>query len=323
MKPIYQRDKFKTGLVGIGILGFLTALVIGASSLNLGARGYTATMEHTGGLRVSEPVQVAGVDVGKVTGIELQGDGVKVDFTVDDDILLGKDTELEVKISTLLGTHYLSVTPKGSGDIGGGTIPASQVRVPFNLQDVIEEGTPEVNEFDVVEIEKSLGEIANVLDRSGDEISPALTQVSKLSGLIAARSDDIGRLLDAGSTVTAQLTQSTGDILNLMKASDLILDTLRARRATIHALLADLTTLGTQLNGVVNDIKGDIGPTLRDLNLAIETLQAHEKSLGQTVDNLAVAGRYVANAAGAGPFVNLYAQGALPNAAACGRGILC
>lgn len=323
MKPIYQWDRYRVGLIGIGVLAFISALVIGASQMNVGARGYTVMLEHSAGIRTGEAVQVAGVDVGKVTSIELDGDQVKVEFTVDDDVRLGKETTVEVKVATLLGTHYLMVSPRGSGDLGDSAIPVSRSRVPYNLQDVIEEGTVSVNEYDTKLIEKSLGEIANVLDRAGDDIEPALDGVGKLSSLIADRSDDVGRLLTAANDVTKQLTTSTGDILSLMKSSDLILDTLRTRRATIHALLIDLTNLGRQLNGAVTDIKADIGPTLRDLNKAIVTLKAHEKSLGRGVDALALAGRYLANATGAGPWANLWANGSLPNNVSCGRGILC
>jgi phospholipid/cholesterol/gamma-HCH transport system substrate-binding protein len=323
MKPIYQWDKYRVGLVGIGVLAFVSALVIGVSQMNVGARGYTVMLEHSAGLRTGEAVQVAGVDVGKVTGIELDGDQVKVGFTVDDDVRLGKETTVEVKVATLLGTHYLMVSPRGSGDMGDSAIPVSRSRVPYNLQDVIEEGTVSVNEYDTELIEKSLGEIATVLNQAGGEIKPALEGVGKLSGLIADRSDEVGRLLTAANSVTKQLNASTGDILALMRASDLILDTLRSRRVTIHALLADLTNLGTQLNGAVNDIRADMGPTLRDLNTAIVTLKAHEKSLGRSVDALATAGRYLANATGGGQWANLYANGSLPNNVSCGRGILC
>jgi phospholipid/cholesterol/gamma-HCH transport system substrate-binding protein len=323
MKPIYQWDKYRVGLIGIGVLAFVSALVIGVSQMNLGARGYTVMLEHSAGIRTGEAVQVAGVDVGKVTGIELDGDEVKVSFTVDDDVRLGKETTVEVKVATLLGTHYLMVSPHGSGDIGDAAIPVSRSRVPYNLQDVIEEGTVSVNEYDTKLLEKSLGEIATVLKQTGGEIKPALEGVGKLSNLIADRSDDVGRLLTAANSVTKQLNASTGDILALMKASDLILDTLRTRRATIHALLADLTDLGRQLNGAVNDIKADIGPTLRDLNTAIVTLKSHEKSLGRSVEALTLAGRYLANTTGGGPWANLYANGSLPNNLTCARGILC
>ncbi|TCJ30829.1 MCE family protein [Nocardioides jejuensis] len=324
MKPIYQYDKYRTGLVAVGALAMLVALVIGASRLNIGARGYSAELANTGGLRNSEPVQVAGVDVGKVTSVKLDGDKVKITFTVDKDIKLGDQTRLEIKISTLLGTHFLSVVPGGAGDIGDTPIPVSQTRVPFNLQDVIEKGTPTVNAFDVNKIEKSLNSMAQVLSVAGDDVKPALQQVSALSSLIAKRSDDLGDLLKATSQVSQQLTESSDDIIALMKASDLILDTLNTRRAAIHKLLADLSTLGTQLNGIIQDNRADLGPILHNLNLVIGTLKSNDKAIGRAVDNLAIAGRYVSNATGGGPWVNLYSKGGLlPDAASCGRGILC
>ncbi|HSX69128.1 MCE family protein [Nocardioides sp.] len=324
MKPIYQYDKYRTGLVAFGALAILVALVVGASRLNIGARGYSAQLANTGGLRVSEPVQVAGVNVGKVTSVTLGGDTVDIEFTVDKDIRLGDQTRIEVKVATLLGTHFLAVTPQGAGDIGDKPLPVSQTRVPYNLQDVIEEGTPEVNEFDVDAIERSFQEMSKVLSVAGDDVKPALVQVSRLSSLIASRSDDLGDLLKATSDVSRQLTESSDDIIALMKASDLILDTLNSRRDAIHKLLVDLNTLGTQLNGIVQENRADLGPILKNLNIVIATLKQNEKVVGKAVDNLAIAGRYVSNAAGGGPFVNLYAKGgALPDNAACGRGILC
>lgn len=324
MKPIYQYDKYRTGLVAFGALALLVALVVGASRLNIGARGYAASLANTGGLRVSEPVQVAGVDVGKVTGIKLAGDKVDINFTVDKDIRLGDQTRLDVKVATLLGTHFLAVTPAGAGDIGDNPIPVAQTHVPFNLQDVIEQGTPEVNEFDVDAIERSFKEMGKILSVAGDDVKPALVQVGKLSSLIASHSDDLGALLQATSQVSKQLTDSSDDIIALMKASDLILDTLNSRRDAIHKLLVDLSTLGTQLNGIVQDNRADLGPVLKNLNVVIATLKKNDKVVGKAVDNLAIAGRYIANATGGGPFVNLYAKGgALPDAAACGRGILC
>lgn len=324
MKPIYQYDKYRTGLVAIAAMAFLVALVIGAGQLNIGARTYKAELANTGGLRVSEPVQVAGVDVGEVKSIELAGDKIDIEFTVDKDVRLGDQTRIEVKVSTLLGTHFLAVYPGGAGDIGENPLPVSQTRVPFNLQDVIEEGTPHVNEYDVATIEKALGEISNVLTVAGDDVKPALQQVGKLSNLVATRSDDIGDLLAAASDVSRQLTESSDDIIALMKASDLILDTLNERREAIHKLLVDLSTLGTQLNAILKENREDLGPVLRNLNIAIDTLKKHEESLGRGVDNLAVAGRYISNATGGGPWVNLYSKGgSLPDNASCGRGILC
>ena len=64
-----------------------------------------------------------------------------VSFVVDEGIELGSETTAEVKVATLLGTHYLQVDPQGSGNLADGRIPLDRTSVPYNLQDVLEGGT--------------------------------------------------------------------------------------------------------------------------------------------------------------------------------------
>ena len=113
-----DRDPFRIGIAAFVGLGLLGALIVVISTVSFGTRSYTAQLPHTAGLRVGESVQVAGVDSGEVTGIELAGDKVLVEFTVDRSIRLGRDTEAAVKVSTLLGTHYLDIDPQGAGRAG-------------------------------------------------------------------------------------------------------------------------------------------------------------------------------------------------------------
>lgn len=311
------QDRYRIGLLGIGALAMLVGLVGALSFLSIGARTYHAELRHVSGLRTGEEVQVAGVSVGEVRGIKLDGRKVKVTFTVDKDIELGKDTRVEVKVATLLGTHYLQVLPGGGGELAGGTIPVEQTKVPYDLQAVLDDGTPFVQEFDLKVIDKSLVQITDTLEATGSEIGPALTGVEKLSQLMATRSDDLGELLRAARKVTRQLTSSGGDILTLMKQADLVFDTLRARRVTIRALLRDLKQLSTQVTGLVDDIKGDAGPLLKDLDTVLKTLKKHDRSLQTTIKSFKLAARYFANATGQGPWGNTYAPGLIPDNITC------
>lgn len=135
------RDPYKLGLAAIAVGAIVVVLVVALSVVSFGATTYTAQLAHTAGLRVGEDVQISGVPVGEVRSIELSGDTVKVRFTVDDADHLGPDTTASVKVATLLGTHYLAIDPKGSGDLSDGTIPLARTSVPYNLQDVLEKGT--------------------------------------------------------------------------------------------------------------------------------------------------------------------------------------
>lgn len=311
------RDRYRVGLLGIGALAMLVGVVGALSFLSVGAKTYTAELRHNAGLRSGEEVQVAGVGVGEVKGVKLDGRKVQVTFTVDDDIKLGKDTRVEVKVATLLGTHYLQVLPGGHGELASNNVPLDQTKVPFDLQEVLDKGTPLVQEFDIDLIERSLAQVASTLEATGGELGPALDGVQKLSQVMATRSDDLGELLRAARTVTKQLTASGGDILTLMKQADLVFDTLRARRVTIRALLKDLNLLSAQVNGLLDDVKDDAGPLLKDLDGVLKTLKKHDRSLQKTITSFKLAARYFANATGTGPWVSLYAPGLLPDNITC------
>ena len=311
-----ERERYRIGLIGLVVMALLAAVVVFLSRQVWGAQSYTAMLEHTGGLRVGEEVQVAGVGVGEVTDIELvDNEAVRVGFTVDDGVRLGDRSKAEVKVATLLGTHFLMVTPAGDGELS--TIPVARTRVPYNLQDVIDDVVPEVREFDTRVIERSMGQMARTLEASGGELGPALAGVRSLSDVVAKRSEDLGALLRAARRVTAQLNDSGGDLVVLMKQADLILDTLRTRRETLHALFRDLTELGDQLRGVVEDTRVDIGPTLRDLDVVIALLEKHDDSLDLAIRNLAPATRYFANAGGTGRWLDQYVHGATPDNVEC------
>lgn len=317
MKPLDELNRYQVGLLGIGAAAFLVAGIGSFAEFEVGSTTYVAEMEHTGGLRPGEEVQVAGVGVGEVKAIELAEESVQVTFTVDSDIDLGADTEAEVKVATLLGTHFLMVSPEGEGELEDGTIPLARTAVPFNLQDVLDTATPELDAFDTATIDAALQEVATTLDASGGELGPALDGVSELSTVIARRSEDLDALLGAAEDVTAQLRDSSGDIVELVDQATLILDTLVVRREAIHALLRDLSTLGEELAGVVDDTRADFRPMLRDLGTVITVLRQQEGNLDRTIATLAPATRYFTNASGTGPWLDQHVPGALPDNLQC------
>lgn len=318
MSNASERQRLRLGLVGLMIFALVASLVVLASRQAWGTRSYTALLEHTGGLRVGEEVQVAGVGVGEVTAITLvDNSSVRVDFTVDRDIRLGERTAAEVKVATLLGTHFLMVRPRGAGQLPEDTIALARTSVPYNLQDALDDLVPEVREFDTEVIEQSMATMAETLAASGGELGPALAGVRSLSEVVVKRSEDLGALLEAARRVTKQLNASGGDLVVLMKQADLILDTLRTRRETLHALFADLTELGEQLRGLIKDTEADIGPTLRDLDTVIGVLRQHDRQLKAAIANLAPAARYFANAGGTGRWLDQYTHGATPDNLEC------
>lgn len=308
MKSLATRDPFTVGMGAILIGGLLAALVVVLSLVSFGRSTYTAELEHTAGLRVGEDVQIHGVSVGKVTGVDLDDRQVLVTFEVDQDKQLGEGTTAEVKVATLLGTHYLEIDPAGDGELADGLIPLARTSVPYNLQDVIEQGTTKLDELDPVVLARALSEASKTLDASADDVGPALEGVAELSRLVTKRSEQTSELLRAARGVTTQLSDSSDDLVALMKATNLVAAEVTSRRAAIHRLFVETTALSQALDAIVQQTDAELGPTLEDLDVAIDTLNRQDDQLRHVLEVMAPAFRYIANATGNGPYADLYSD---------------
>lgn len=307
----------RVGLIGLATLALLAALIAATAVFPFGKETYVAELEHTAGLRVGEEVQVAGVGVGEVRKIELDGKRVRVEFTLDKDIHLGDQTTAEVKVATLLGTHFLLISPQGKGELTDGTIPLARTRVPFNLQDVINETGGLSGKLDVAKISQALNEVSKTMQTTREEFLPALRGISRVSKMFANRSEDIGTLLDSTSTFSEQLAGNSTDITVLMQQGNILMTEIISRRKSIHALLVDLRTIGKELSGLMKENRDDVGPMLDNVNATIKLLTRNHEKLGKVADLLGPTARYFANATGAGSWLDQYMPEATPDNLRC------
>jgi phospholipid/cholesterol/gamma-HCH transport system substrate-binding protein len=113
--------------LGLSTLGFLFVGVLcklylftALGELALGpAGGYTifADFNKASGLEPGSLVEVAGVQVGQVTGIQLVGARAQVRLTLRNDVQLQDDAIASIQTKGLLGGQYLLISPGASDDM--------------------------------------------------------------------------------------------------------------------------------------------------------------------------------------------------------------
>jgi phospholipid/cholesterol/gamma-HCH transport system substrate-binding protein len=79
----------------------------------LGERGYDLVVyfDNAGGLDPKTPVQIAGVEVGKVKNIKLEGYKAKVTLLIREGIKIPADSKVVVKAQGALGDKYIELKP--------------------------------------------------------------------------------------------------------------------------------------------------------------------------------------------------------------------
>jgi phospholipid/cholesterol/gamma-HCH transport system substrate-binding protein len=124
-------------LVGLVCLGYL-AIRLGKLEL-FGAQGYVvfADFVSVAGLKLGDPVEIAGVRVGKVEGIGLADDRARLRLRVSDDVKLQEDVIASVRARGLIGDKFVLLAPGGSDKIiaPGGRI--RETESPPDIPDLI------------------------------------------------------------------------------------------------------------------------------------------------------------------------------------------
>jgi phospholipid/cholesterol/gamma-HCH transport system substrate-binding protein len=159
----------------------------------------------------------------------------------------------------------------------------------------------------IPQLQQALGTVADTMNRTSDEAAVTFEGLSRLSIAIASRDEEIQTLLQRASSVSRLLAARKGDIVALVKESDLILQELRRREAAIHSLLVGTSTLSRELGGLVDDNQAQIGPMLESLRQVTQLLVDREKQLRAAVHNLGPYTRILSNIIGTGPWFDAYA----------------
>lgn len=314
MKSLSSRDPYKVGLGLLASIVVVAVLLVLLAKASFGTHDHEAVFANTGGLRPGEAVEVRGVEVGKVSSISLDysdrdasgSPTVLVKFTMNSDVSVGDQTQATIKVATLLGTHYLEVAPAGPGTLG--RIPLANTSVPYNLQDALDKGSAVVGALNTKVIAKSLVTLADTLGDSKSAIGPALQGVSAVSLLIEKRGEQTASLLTAAASVAKELKANSGNLTVLMQQANLVLTEINSRQEAIKQLLTQSVTLADTVSSLIQNSRADLKPALTSLDSVIQTLNSQSKQLQTGFDLLAPSVRYVANATGNGPWLDLWGQ---------------
>ncbi len=258
----------------VGIF-FLLALVALAVMIELvqgwhpfqARKEYQALFLSTVGLKVGDPVKMAGVEVGKVRTISLEQDRVKVRFDVSEETSVRKDSVARVRQTNLLGGQFLGLT------FGA---PQSPVLPPGS--NVRTEERVNVDQL-ITNLDRNQQQVLHALGQMVEETRKPLSQTAKQLESITAKIDrgegSLGRLVNdprlysevektvAGfHKVVAELESGQGTLGRLLKDPGLYEDT----RVTVANLRS--------LSDGVKEGKGTLGRLFTDDRLYTDAADA-------------------------------------------------
>jgi phospholipid/cholesterol/gamma-HCH transport system substrate-binding protein len=316
-------SRFPSSALKVAVFALVTAVVTAGLVALVGgfstraAHGYAALFTDATLVEGGETVRLAGVPVGRVTGVQIVETGgsgerlARLEFEIDPDVPLYRDAQLQLRYENLVGRRYLAVTERPGGDPlpPGATLPVSQTRPALDLTALFDGFQPLFRALDPEQVNQLSFEIIRTLQGESGVLAELLDHTARLTRTLGDRDAVIGRVVTNLDAVLATVDDQDTDLIMLIDRFRDLMRGLAEQRDTLDGGLPAVASLLGAADGLLDrareplrvDVRGlgDLAGQLRDTR---EQLDARLRGLP---DNLRTA-------------TGLVSRGAWFSFAACG-----
>lgn len=299
------------GLLAVAVVAWLG---FNATSLPFigGGTSYTAYFTEAAGLAPGNEVRVAGVSVGSVTGVSLDGARVKVTFRVKN-TWVGDKSTAAIEIKTILGSKYLALDPLGAAPQDpSAPVPLSRTTSPYDVTQAFQQLGTVFQRIDSTSVAKALQDISATFASTPPAVHEALTGLSSLSQTIASQDSQIATLLQGTDRLSGTVAGEDSEFQTLIRDGNLLLGELEQQRQAIGSLLTGTEALAAQLEDLVSSDRAELGPLLSKLGVVTTVLQQNQANLEKALQLAGPYTRLTGNLLGSGPWFDTYLCGLIP-----------
>ncbi|WP_407664570.1 MlaD family protein [Mycolicibacterium anyangense] len=236
------------GVIALSML-MVTAIVAGYVYIRPpGDRQVVFYTNDAASVRSGDSVRVAGIPVGKITSLSLEQDRIRVQASVDKNTFVGDQSQVDIRMLTIVGGYYVDLIPLGDRPLGENPIPAGRVKTPYNLMRALTDSTKVTQEINPRPIRQSLDQIQ--------------------AGLSGTNTETLSTVIDAGNALADTIDRQRGQITQILDMSDEYIQALSAYRGRLQELVSKISIIEQTLTvygkgfGAALAGMGDIGESV-------------------------------------------------------------
>lgn len=270
---------YRAGLVFIAAttVVLLTALLINLNfglPFNLSAwppgQDYVlnASFLDANGVTRGADVQVAGHNIGQVTGVQAQGDRSIVTMRINQQYApFHRGSVARIRYSTLLAQKYIELTPASHGGaIGsGGTIPSTETITPVDFDRFLSALDPQTRQ----KLQVVVQQLGGGVDGRQAALNDWLDQLHGLSlesqpplDTFAQHTDNLDRITTNLAITGNRLAQSKDNLGSLVQSANDVNGRVADQNVALAALIKHLANLMTDFNVTLNGNETNLHQTV-------------------------------------------------------------
>ncbi len=255
-------SEFQVGVLTVIALGMLIAGMMWLKNIDLtkGSRLYLVDFDRVEGMRQGDRVQVRGIRMGEVTGMQILQESVRVELVMDEAVDLRQDAIVTLGEKGIVGEVVIEVDPGIGQPVQEGHIFAGRTAGTIaSMTDAAGAALAEMRALtakvtELVDEVKNEGKVTETLQQANDTLVMVDKMVQDNHGTIVAILADL---------------QATSEQLRILMESRKIeqtFDHAASAMVTADSLMVSLTESSHRLNSILTKVEDGDGTAARLLN---------------------------------------------------------
>jgi phospholipid/cholesterol/gamma-HCH transport system substrate-binding protein len=280
----------KLGLYGVGcaIVFLWLVSIVGNIDFFAEREDYQAVVDDTTGLLENDEVRIAGVESGRVTGIELERGRAIVSFSLDDDVQLTDTAQVGVRWRNVLGQKYLYVYPGEGGEPlePGDQLPIEQVVPSADVGELLNALGPVLTAIDPDDANAFVQAVSEGVTGNESEVRALLGDAATVAETVGASDAEVGRIITNLDQLLAALAERDEALDSTLTDLSSLSGGLAERNEVLGDVVVQFSEVQTQLNTLLSENRGDLDGTIEDLATIANVLREHRTDLDSALASL-------------------------------------
>ena len=276
------------GAVAIVVMaiGILAILLLNKS---LFSNGYTVTAQFSDAAGISKgtDVLVAGVKVGSVTGVKVQGNAVDATMSVSPSVQLPHDTSAAIEVETLLGVVDVTLQPVSgwSDPLKAGAF-ITRTSVPTELYQLQNNAQALLSKSNVKALNNLVESLATITKGKQQQVSQIISGLEALTSTVDARSGQVSQLIDSANTLSSTLASRDQELVSIVNELNTVSTGLAQHSTDLSNLIDNVDAMAAQTNSLVTEDKPQLNSLLSSLHADLTVIGQHQEDLAEGVSYL-------------------------------------
>ncbi|WP_137875857.1 MlaD family protein [Rhodococcus sp. Q] len=271
---------------------------------------YSALFTDASGLQEGDDVRMAGVRVGRVDAVTLDGTVARVAFRVEADQLLFGNTKASITYQNVIGQRYLGLSLGDFDDPrileAGSEIPVERTEPSFDISALLNGFEPLFSVLDPEQVDNISSAVIAALQGDTGSVAALVAQTSSLAEALAGPDKVLGDVIVGLDTVVGSLAAQRGDLDSVITQSQAILTSLSTRRDQLTDQLTRIATVAGSVATLADSAQPEVDQVLgRNPGFADHFL-AEKDSFGFFAFNLPPMLKGLARVSQEGSYLNTY-----------------